>query len=252
MCRDNLSGLSAAADANVALSTSVPDGTETSNASTNSQSVCDVAGNCATAGPVSGNRIDKKAPTISITLPTASTYLLRQVVSTDYACADAGSGTATCAGPVAAGGVLDTASVGSRSFAVAATDNVGHTAAQGVNYQVAYAICALYDSVHPFQIGATIPIRLQLCDANGSNVSSALLGVTAIGVRLVSSSISDQPLQAPSAANPDSNFRFDPTLGATGGYIYNLSTRGLASGTYELQFSAANDPTTHSVPFGVK
>jgi len=55
----------------------------------------------------------------------------------------------------------------------------------------------------------------------------------------------------PGNANPDNNFRFDATLGPTGAYIFNLSTGGLASGTYSLQFTASSDPVTHSVNFGV-
>ena len=52
--------------------------------------------------------------------------------------------------------------------------------------------------------------------------------------------------------NPDLNFRFDPTLGTTGGYIFNLSTRGLGTGTYALSFIASGDPTTHTAMFQVK
>lgn len=47
------------------------------------------------------------------------------------------------------------------------------------------------------------------------------------------------------------NFRFDSTLGTAGGYIFNLSTSGLAGGTYRLQFTAPGDPESHSVNFGV-
>jgi len=39
-------------------------------------------------------------------------------------------------------------------------------------------------------------------------------------------------------ANPDSDFRFDPTLGTSGGYIFNLKTTGLTTGTYNLYFTA--------------
>ncbi len=53
-------------------------------------------------------------------------------------------------------------------------------------------------------------------------------------------------------SNPDLDFRYDPTLGPSGGYIFNLKTTGLGSGTYSLNFSAAGDPASHSVPFGVK
>ena len=50
-------------------------------------------------------------------------------------------------------------------------------------------------------------------------------------------------------ANPDSNFRYDTTLG---GYIFNLSTSGLGTGTYTLSFTAGSDPTTHAVQFQVR
>ena len=54
------------------------------------------------------------------------------------------------------------------------------------------------------------------------------------------------------SANPDSYFRFDISLGPTGGYIFNLGTSGLPGGTYSLQFTAGSDPGAHSVNFGVK
>ena len=58
------SGLAVPADASFYLTTSVS-GTETNNAPTNSLSVCDVAGNCATAGPVTGNKVDMKPPVVN-------------------------------------------------------------------------------------------------------------------------------------------------------------------------------------------
>jgi hypothetical protein len=60
------------------------------------------------------------------------------------------------------------------------------------------------------------------------------------------------PLESPGNANPDNEFRFDGTLGVAGGYIFNIGTNGLASGTYGLQFTATGDPVTHSTVFGVK
>jgi hypothetical protein len=55
-------------------------------------------------------------------------------------------------------------------------------------------------------------------------------------------------------ANPDNNFRFDSSLESLGGYIFNLKTSGLASGTYGFTFTVTGDPTTHTVlpGFGVK
>ena len=53
----------------VALSTSVAAGSETANAVTDSRSVCDAVGNCAVAGPVAGNRVDRAAPRLGLPLP---------------------------------------------------------------------------------------------------------------------------------------------------------------------------------------
>jgi hypothetical protein len=61
---DGTSGLVNLSDANFALSTNVPVSTEDANALTGIHNVCDVAGNCTTAGPLSGNKVDKKAPVL--------------------------------------------------------------------------------------------------------------------------------------------------------------------------------------------
>jgi hypothetical protein len=55
-------------------------------------------------------------------------------------------------------------------------------------------------------------------------------------------------------ANPDRNFPYDPGLGGTGGYIFNLSTAGLMTGTYAMAWTATGDPTAHSseVAFQIK
>ena len=50
--------------------------------------------------------------------------------------------------------------------------------------------------------------------------------------------------------NPDSNFRYDPSLGgAGGGYSFNLSTKGLTSGTYLLGFKVGSAPLIYTVQF---
>lgn len=116
---------------------------------------------------------------------------------------------------------------------------------------VTYNTCPLYDQAKAVKSGATIPIKLQLCDANGSNLSLPSVLVTATAITRVSDNAPGL-LEDAGDANPDNNFRYDSTLGATGGYIFNLSTRGLSTGTYRLSFAAGSDPTTHSVEFQVK
>lgn len=121
---DNVSQLADLSDASFSLTTSVAPGSEMPSAATNSHNVCDNAGNCATTGPVSGNKVDRKAPTITITAPTNAVYLLNQSVAASFICQDGGSGVATCNGSASNGSNIDTASVGAKTFTVSATDNL--------------------------------------------------------------------------------------------------------------------------------
>lgn len=194
--------------------------------------------------------LDTTPPSITITSPTATTYLLNQPVLASYSCTDSDSAVATCAGSVASGAPIDTASVGTKTFTVQASDPSGNTSSKSVTYTVGYNICPLYDQTKAVNSGATIPIKLELCDANGSDVSASSIVVTAVSVTQVSTNAPGQ-LEAAGNANPDNNFRFDATLGTAGGYIFNLSTKGLATGTYALSFTAGSDPTLHTVQFEV-
>ena len=196
---------------------------------------------------------DQTPPSITISAPASTTYLLNQTVAASYGCADesGGSGLATCVGPVMNGSPIDTASVGTKSFTVSAGDNAGNTASRSVSYTVAYNICVLYDQSKSHKRGSTVPIKLQLCDASGANKSAASIIVHATGLRKVDNSASST-LDDPSNANPDNDFRYDTTLGGNGGYIYNLSTKNLTTGTWALSFTASGDPIIHTVQFDVR
>lgn len=114
-----------------------------------------------------------------------------------------------------------------------------------------YHTCVLYDPTKAVQSGATDPIKLQLCDASGNDLSSSNITLHSTGITQVSTSISGA-VQSAGNANPDSDFRFDLTLGPTGGYIFNLSTSGLTTGSYKLNFSVTGDSFAYSAPFQVK
>jgi hypothetical protein len=208
---DGQSGLANPADAVFSLSTHVATGTETSNALTDSRQACDKADNCAAVGPLGGNKVDRKPPAVTIAAPSG-TYVLGQAVAANYA-----------------------------------TDNAGNRNAATVSYTVGYGIRPLYTVVAK-QSGSAYPIKLQLIDANGNNVSSPQVAVHAVGVMLASSSAS-RPLLTAGNANPDMDFRYDAALG---GYILNLKLTGYATGSYSLQFMAGNDSAVHNALFQVK
>jgi alpha-tubulin suppressor-like RCC1 family protein len=195
--------------------------------------------------------IDTVPPTVSIVAPTAGPYTLAQPVAASYSCADIGSGVATCSGTVGNGSNIDTSSAGQKVFSVASTDLAGNQTGSSVTYAVAYGICALYDQTKTHVSGSTIPVKLAICDAFGNDVSNSAIVVTANGLIEISTNASGT-LDSSGSANPDNNFRFDASLGSSGGYIFNFSTRGLTTGTYALIFSVTGDPITHSVQFAIR
>lgn len=111
---------------------------------------------------------------------------------------------------------------------------------------VIYGIVPLYDQTQVRKSGSTIPIKVKIVDANGINVSSSNIVVTAVGMSLVTTTVYG-PVEDSGNANPDDNFRF-----STDSYIYNLQTIGLGTGTYNLYFTVGGDPTLHTVQFQIK
>jgi len=111
---------------------------------------------------------------------------------------------------------------------------------------VSFNVCLLYDPNKAVKSGAAYPIKIQLCDVNGMNVSSSGTVVHAVNIQQISSMAYGDVITSGNA-NEDNNFRFD-----NGAYILNLKTTGLTTGTYNLYFTAGDDPVLHSVQFQVK
>jgi len=114
-----------------------------------------------------------------------------------------------------------------------------------------FAVRSLLEDGRVFKAGSTIPIRVQVVDAGGANVSAASLPLVATGVRLVSSQTDWATPEDPGQSNPDLNFQFTEVEGEPG-YRFNLKTTGLAAGTYALQFRVGADGPTLSVEFQVR
>jgi hypothetical protein len=114
-------------------------------------------------------------------------------------------------------------------------------------------INALFDQTKAYKSGSTIPVKLQVLSSSNANTSSAGTSLVARDLRLMSGNTS-APVLDSGNANPDYTFRYDATLGgAGGGYIFNLSTKGLASGQYVLSFYVGSDHSFfYTVKFEVK
>jgi len=105
---------------------------------------------------------------------------------------------------------------------------------------VVYGQKLVYNTTTQYRSGATIPIALQLRNAQGNNVSSASIAVLAVGVVNSSGTV----VKAINAAFTFSRGQVQ--------YNYDLDTTGLTSGSYTVRFTAGSDPTTHLAPFSIK
>lgn len=113
------------------------------NASTSSQTLCDLASNCSTTS-VSGFKIDEVPPTVGlVTFSPASAgnvYTQGASVTALFAsCGDVGSGLASCVGngSIVSGGSIVTSTIGNNlPFTVVATDLAGNTTSSTVYYSV--------------------------------------------------------------------------------------------------------------------
>jgi hypothetical protein len=114
-----------------------------------------------------------------------------------------------------------------------------------------YTIRTLYDTSKSFKAGSTAPIRIQVTDAAGGNLAAASLMLHAVELRQVSTAASSTVVDA-GQSNADADFRFDQTLGGTGGYIFNLKTTGLATGSYELLFTVGGGSRRYAVTVQIR
>jgi hypothetical protein len=136
---DSGSGLAKpSSDSTFTLSTTVATGTANAVAQTGSRSVCDVAGNCTTAGPLGPVEVDLAPPTITISSPVnGSTVKTKSTLIAKYSCADQGSGLASCTGTVPSGASISTQQSGTFVFTVTAKDLAGSVTKMTVSYTVA-------------------------------------------------------------------------------------------------------------------
>jgi hypothetical protein len=172
-----------ASDATSGVATAVPASpvvvTGEGPALTGSVTVTDHAGNGESyATPTV--RIDRTAPTVNIVTPSnGSSYLLDAQLLASYSCSDWLSGVASCAGPVANGGAVDTSTAGAFSFAVNATDQAGNSASRSNSYSIGvhYTFGGFYwpvrnpPTVNVMKAGWLVPLRWSLLDGNGKVVS---------------------------------------------------------------------------------
>jgi Tol biopolymer transport system component len=231
------SGLADPAEARFTLSTSVASGSETADATTDTHNVCDAAGNCSTAGPIGGNRVDRRAPSITISAPVdGAVYQLGATVSAVYSCDDDGSGVASCAGPA---GRLDTTTVGYHQLTITTADAVGNRASFAVGYWVRYDWTGFFGpSLVHANAGRAIPIEFAL---GGNFGSSVLTGGVPRSVTIACDSQGTPTGGDPTQA-VGGGLRYEP---GSGRYAYVWKTDPAWAGTCRAFVLRLDDGSTH-------
>ncbi len=167
------------------------------------------------------------------------------------------------------GSSIDTGSVGTKTFTVAATDKAGNTQTKTVSYKV----------VSPCTIGEIAPPINDVSSADDPGMSAYKFGSRGVIPAKFSAACNSDPIDTQAeadahpmklkltklgatrdqdavvedtvtgSANTDDLFRFDD---AADHYIYNIVVKNLASGTYTITISDADGGATHDEWFSVK
>jgi hypothetical protein len=163
---------------------------------------------------------------------------------------------------VANGAAINTSTVGSKTFSVSATDNVGSGSNKSAGYSVTYAgggTCfgdAGHQILQPINAdgtsvwkqGRTIPAKFRVCDANGVSVGTAGAVRSFFLTQIISGTVTAVD-ETVSSTTPDTAFRWDATNQQ---WIFNISTTSLAANNTYVYTITLNDGTTIVFQYGLK
>jgi hypothetical protein len=199
--------------------------------------------------------LDKTAPTLTMPVLAAS-YTYNASLTLSFGASDALSGlkasSATFNGaPVTSGTSFTLNHPGTNTFTLNAMDIADNTASRTATFSVLYRFAGFLppvanDGSGVFKLGSTVPVKFPLSDANGASVSTAIAELT---LQMLSGGVPvGTPIDAtpPGSADVGNRFRYDGSQ-----YVYNLSTKGLAAGAWQLQVHL-DDETVHTVVVGLK
>ena len=197
--------------------------------------VMDVAGNSATFTTVARN-IDQTRPMVTIASPAPdATYGFYQDVVAGFACTDISL--STCTAPVMNGALVNTRTVGLRTFKVTGKDLVGFTTAVTNPYTVepSFNFEGFLSPMNPpptlnlVARGSVVPIRWKLPDGHGGHVTNTASFASATVGSLSCGSAPVVPLG--DAAVGAGGISFDAT---TNTFTYNWQTGANWSGCRKL------------------
>jgi hypothetical protein len=147
-------------------------------------------------------------------------------------------------------GSVNTAAIGSYVITYKATDAAGNTGSATRTVKVIYDWTNLeqpinLDGSSIFKLGRTVPCKFDLlgCSSTKTNLVAKLY------LAKISNNIVGTEIEPESTSNADTGNIFRNN--GPGSYIYNLSTKGLSAGTWQMRIDLG-DGETHIVYFSIK
>jgi TolB protein len=198
---------------------------------------------------------DTTPPTIALNMPTDdSSFLLGETVLADYSCQDeaGGSGLASCVGNVPAGAAIDTASVGTKTFAVNATDNAGNPALLTHDYSVVYDFSGFFSPVdnlftpNAVKAGSAVPVKFSLGGNQGLAIFAASYPKSEQTACSSTAEVDGIESTAPAGS---SGLVYNPL---TRHYVYVWLTKKAWANTCRQLVVKLNDGTSHRANFQFK
>ncbi len=196
-----------------------------------------------------GIRKDFVAPVITVEgISDGQTVALNENVTVTWSADDGtGTGIASAYGDIESGALLDTSVPGEYALTFTAADNAGNTVEKTVRYTVAYAFGGFLAPVGNgnLKAGRTIPVKFSLSDCAGLSRTDAAakLYIAKVGD---DGSLGEEQAAVSSGAERDNLFRV-----AGKQYIFNLSTKSMTAGAYQLRVELS-DGTSHTVQIVLK
>ena len=212
----------------------------------------DVAGNTGNGsfGPV---QIDTTTPSVVITAPTQTTYILNQPITPSFSCPDDGGGDSVTCTPTPAASPYSATPVGASTFSVHAVDQAGNATNPdpSVSYLVTYQFTGFQPPLQPavmapypsgsytpsdsgyFASGATIPVAWQLQDATNTYISdpTTLTSIVAIPNPTCTGTVTGSGTTLYNSTTGQAAFSYDTPNNR---FLFNWNTTGMTEGCYNL------------------
>lgn len=140
-------------------------------------------------------------------------------------------------------------SVGAKTVTFIAVDDYGNKTTVTSTIYVTYGFGGFLTPVSllkPFKLGSTVPVKFQLTDYAGNTVTSA---TARFYLQMYNNNEPvGEPIEVTSTSGADTGNYFRLSDGM---YMYNLATKGLSMGSYQIQ-AVLDDGTTRTISFELK